>query len=138
MQFGSDVAIQIFPAGKGILVLRHAQHTDQHRWIRVKRAKEGQLFNADTMTIPAAGAHPGNAMLFIDYMLNAENMTKNVSYISYPVPTTAGMAAYDALVADVPFLKVDTESLSDTSAWQQGLTATQRTLWQQAWLKVQG
>ena len=36
MQFGSDVAIQIFPAGKGILVLRHAQHTDQHRWIRAK------------------------------------------------------------------------------------------------------
>ena len=36
MQFGSDVAIQIFPAGKGILVLRHAQHTDQHRWIRAQ------------------------------------------------------------------------------------------------------
>ena len=46
------------------------------------------------MTITTKGAHPGNGMLFINYMLAPENMTANIDYIGYPVGTTAGTAAY--------------------------------------------
>ncbi len=99
-------------------------------------AREGQLFNADTMTIPTAATHPGNAMLFLDYMLRPDNMAANVDYTGYPVPTTAGMKAYDQLVADVPFLQLDTAVMDQPSSWQQGLSATQRPLWNAAWLKV--
>jgi spermidine/putrescine transport system substrate-binding protein len=101
-------------------------------------AHEGQLFNADTMTIPAAANHPGNAMLFLDYVLSPENMAANVEYIGYAVPTTAGMAAYETLIKDTPFLKLDTDLMAKTDSWQHGLTATQRPLWNAAWLKVQG
>lgn len=99
-------------------------------------AKEGQLFNADTMTIPAAATHPGNAMLFLDYVLRPDNMAANVDYTGYPIPTSAGMKAYDQLVTDVPFLQLDTSVMDQPSSWQQGLTATQRPLWNAAWLKV--
>jgi len=33
---GVDVVIDILPAQKGILVLRHAHPADRHRWIRVE------------------------------------------------------------------------------------------------------
>lgn len=100
-------------------------------------AREGQLFNADTMTIPTSATHPGNAMLFLDYVLRPDKMTANVTYTGYPAPTAAGMAAYDDLVKDTPFLQLDTGVMNQPSAWQHGLTATQRPLWNAAWLKVQ-
>jgi spermidine/putrescine-binding protein len=100
-------------------------------------AKEGQLFNDDVMTIPIKSAHPGNAMLFLDYVLAPENMAANVKYIGYPVPTKTGLATYDTLVKSTPFLSFGTSLLNNTSAWEQGLSTTQRTLWNAAWLKVQ-
>jgi spermidine/putrescine transport system substrate-binding protein len=105
--------------------------------IKLKPVKVGSLFNADNLTIPSAAQHPGNAMLFIDYMLSPEVMAENVNYIAYPVPTKAGLAAYDTLVKEYPFLKIDTSTLNNANQWQQGLTATQRPLWNAAWLKVQ-
>lgn len=116
-------AIRTLGAGGGALAFEFAQ--------------QGQLFNADTLTIPTAAPHPGNAMLFLDYVLDPQNMTANVDYIAYPVPTTAGMAAYDNLVVDLPFLKIDNTILGQSNAWQHGLSATQRPLWNAAWLKVQ-
>jgi spermidine/putrescine transport system substrate-binding protein len=99
--------------------------------------KEGGLFNDDVMTIPIKAAHTGNAMLFLDHMLDPANMAANVNYIGYPVPTTTGLATYNKLVAKTPFLSVGASLLDNTAAWQQGLTSTQRTMWNAAWLKVQ-
>lgn len=99
--------------------------------------KEGQLFNSDTMTITSKAAHPGNGMLFIDYMLAPENMTANIDYIGYPVGTKAGLAAYDKVVKNQSWLAVGTDLLSKPSAWEQGLTQAERPLWNSAWLKVQ-
>ncbi|TQS44782.1 polyamine ABC transporter substrate-binding protein [Cryptosporangium phraense] len=99
--------------------------------------KEGQLFNDDVMTIPINAPHTGNAMLFLDWVLAPEQMAANVKYIGYPVPTKTGMATYDTLVKGHDFLTFGTSLLSDTKAWQKGLTATQRTMWNAAWLKVQ-
>jgi spermidine/putrescine transport system substrate-binding protein len=105
--------------------------------IRFELCQEGQLFNADTMTITAKAAHPGNGMLFINWMLEPENMAANVNYIGYPVPTKAAMSAYNTLVKDYPWLSVGTDLLNEPSHWEKGLTATQRPAWNAAWLKVQ-
>jgi spermidine/putrescine transport system substrate-binding protein len=105
--------------------------------IKFELCKEGQLFNSDTMTITAKAAHPGNGMLFINYMLAPENMTANIDYIGYPVGTTAGTAAYAKVVEKTPWLVVGTDLLSKPSAWEQGLSQSQRPLWNSAWLKVQ-
>jgi spermidine/putrescine transport system substrate-binding protein len=105
--------------------------------IKFELCKEGQLFNSDTMTITSKAAHPGNGMLFIDYMLAPENMIANINYIGYPVGTTAGLAAYNKLVRQYPWLSVGTDLLSSPSAWEQGLTESERPMWNSAWLKVQ-
>ena len=99
--------------------------------------KEGQLFNSDTMTITTKGAHPGNGMLFIDYMLAPANMTANINYIGYPVGTKVGISAYDNVVKKTPWLSVGTDLLGKPSAWEQGLTESERPAWNSAWLKVQ-
>jgi spermidine/putrescine transport system substrate-binding protein len=105
--------------------------------IKFELCKEGQLFNSDTMTITAKAAHPGNGMLFINYMLAEANMAANVNYIGYPVGTTTGMSTYATLVKDHPWLVVGTDLLSKPSAWEQGLTEANRPMWTSAWLKVQ-
>jgi spermidine/putrescine transport system substrate-binding protein len=105
--------------------------------IKFELCKEGQLFNSDTMSITTKAAHPGNGMLFINYMLAPENMTANIDYIGYPVGTTAGTAAYAKVVEKTPWLVVGTDLLSKPSAWEQGLSQSQRPLWNSAWLKVQ-
>jgi spermidine/putrescine transport system substrate-binding protein len=105
--------------------------------MKFELCKEGQLFNSDTMTITSKAAHPGNGMLFINYMLEPANMTANINYIGYPVGTNAGMSAYDSLVKGYPWLSVGTDLLSKPSAWEQGLTESERPMWNSAWLKVQ-
>jgi spermidine/putrescine transport system substrate-binding protein len=105
--------------------------------IKFELCQQGQLFNSDTMTITSKAAHPGNGMLFINYMLAAANMTANVDYIGYPVGTAAGLSSYTTLVKDHPWLGVGTDLLSKPSAWEQGLSETERPLWTSAWLKVQ-
>ncbi|HET8599780.1 MAG TPA: spermidine/putrescine ABC transporter substrate-binding protein, partial [Segeticoccus sp.] len=42
--------------------------------------KEGTPVNSDCYAIPANAAHPGTAMLFINYLLEPENVIKNMNY----------------------------------------------------------
>lgn len=142
--FGSTNTVQALSGGQATMIPSYtgnvftAIHQSKHgKDLEFELAKEGQLFNDDVMTIPAASAHPGNAMLFLNYVIAPENMKKNVEYIGYPVPTKTGMATYDGLVKDYPFLQFGTSLLNDPSAWEKGLSTTQRSLWNAAWLKVQ-
>jgi spermidine/putrescine-binding protein len=142
--FGSTNTIQSLSSGQATLIpsytgnvytaLTQAKNASD---LGFELCKEGQLFNDDAMSIPIKAAHPGNGMLFIDYMLAPENMTANVKYIGYPVPTKAGLQTYDTLVKATPFLAFGTSLLSKPSAWEKGLSPQQRTLWNAAWLKVQ-
>lgn len=142
--FGSTNTIQSLSNGQATLIpsytgnvytaLNQAKDASD---LSFELCKEGQLFNDDTMSIPIEANHPGNAMLFIDYMLAPENMTANVKYIGYPVPTKAGMSTYNSLVKNTPFLQFGTSLLSKPTAWEKGLSPQQRTVWNAAWLKVQ-
>jgi spermidine/putrescine transport system substrate-binding protein len=105
--------------------------------LRFELCKEGQLFNADNLSVAASAAHPGNGMLFIDWNLQPANMAKNVEYTGYPVPTYAGLSTYKKLVANYPFLDVGTDELSNWSSWQKGLTPAQQKVWNAEWTRVQ-
>jgi spermidine/putrescine-binding protein len=104
--------------------------------VRWQGCKEGSLFSADNMVIPAAAKHPGTAMLFIDWMLQPEHAATNVQYIGYPVPTTAGMAEYSKMIKDFPWLAVGDNDLNDPSHWMQPLEGQKLSLWTQEWTKV--
>jgi spermidine/putrescine transport system substrate-binding protein len=142
--FGSTNTTQALSSGQSTLIPSYTgnvytalSQAKDAKDLTFELCKEGQLFNDDVMTIPVKAPHPGNAMLFLDYVLAPENMAANVKYIGYPVPTKTGLSTYDALVKDTPFLSFGTSLLDRTSSWQEGLTSTQRTMWNAAWLKVQ-
>lgn len=104
--------------------------------LRFELCKESQMFNDDVMCIPASAKSPGNALLFIDYMITPANMAANVKYIGYPVPTKTGMSTYNSLVKDEKWLQVGADLVDQPTAWQHGLTAQQRQVWNQAWVTV--
>ncbi len=51
--------------------------------IRFSIPKEGALMWFDTLAIPADAQHPGNAQLFIDYLMRPEVAAKNSDFVNY-------------------------------------------------------
>jgi putrescine transport system substrate-binding protein len=51
--------------------------------IRFSIPKEGALMWFDTLAIPADAKHPGNAHLFIDYLLRPEVAARNSDFVNY-------------------------------------------------------
>jgi len=51
--------------------------------IRYSIPKEGALMWFDTLAIPADSKHPGNAHLFIDYLLRPEIAARNSDFVNY-------------------------------------------------------
>jgi putrescine transport system substrate-binding protein len=51
--------------------------------IRYSIPKEGALMWFDTLAIPADATHPGNAHLFIDYLLRPEVAARNSDFVNY-------------------------------------------------------
>lgn len=142
--FGSENTIQQLSNGQATLLPSYTGNVytaiNQAKNIAdidFEMCKEGQLFNDDAMSIPLMANHPGNALLFIDFMLAPENMSQNVQYTGYPIPTEAGMSTYKSLVKDMPFLQFGTSLLNEPTAWEKALTPSQRSAWNDAWLKVQ-
>ena len=66
--------------------------------IRYVIPREGALMWFDTLAIPADAEHPGNAHLFIDYLLRPDVAAANSNYVYY---ATANAAALDLLDAEL-------------------------------------
>ncbi|HET7305382.1 MAG TPA: spermidine/putrescine ABC transporter substrate-binding protein [Segeticoccus sp.] len=88
--------------------------------------KEGTPVNSDCYAIPANAAHPGTALLFINYLLEPENVIKNMQYIGYPMPVHGTEKAYEKIVADFPECKVTLSDLSDELYFDDGSVAQTR------------
>ncbi|MBS1888514.1 MAG: extracellular solute-binding protein [Actinobacteria bacterium] len=99
--------------------------------------KEGSLVDMNPMIVDAAGKSPGTAALFIDWMLKPENMEANVRQVGAGVPTKAGMAAYEELGKEFPFLKVPPDIVTSFAGWQKPFTAERRKLFTEQWSRVQ-
>ena len=54
------------------------------------------------LAIPADAPHPGNAHLFIDYLLRLEVAVKDASAIKYANPVTASIALFSPELANDP------------------------------------
>jgi spermidine/putrescine transport system substrate-binding protein len=93
-------------------------------------------FNSDCVVVPAAAKHPGTGLVFADFLLRPDNMTKIVDFVGYPVSTTAGNEAYNTLVADYPFLQYDEAVLTNPNVWLASLQGEQLQAWNQAWSRV--
>lgn len=98
--------------------------------------RETLAFNSDCLAIPSAAKHPGTGLMFADYLLRPENMTKIVEFVGYPIATETGLATYSTLVEQYPFLNYDQDVLSNPAVWLASLQDQQLTAWNQAWTRV--
>jgi spermidine/putrescine transport system substrate-binding protein len=109
--------------------------TDDPSVLKFQTNSEGVPLGSDQMSIPSNAEHPGTALLFIDWMLDPKNSAKNASWTGYANGTTAGNAAVNEVLADVPFLQVP-DSLLETADWKETLTGDRKRLWSQEWSRV--
>jgi len=64
--------------------------------IRYVIPREGALMWFDTLAIPADAEHPGNAHLFIDYLLRPDVAAANSNFVYYATANTAALDLLDA------------------------------------------
>lgn len=119
--------------GATLTTMRNVPFADD---IGFEFARETLGFNADCLAIPAAAKHPGTALVFCDFLLRPENMRKIVDFVGFPIGTKTGMAQYNELVSDAPFLKYDESMYANPDVWLATLQDTQLQAWNQAWTKV--
>jgi spermidine/putrescine transport system substrate-binding protein len=96
---------------------------------------EGIPTGNDTMVIPKTAQHPGTALKFIDWMLQPDNATTNVNYFGYPQVTTTGIAAYQKLIAQYPFLNLTLDTALH-GLREVAPTGSKLQLWDSEWTKV--
>jgi spermidine/putrescine transport system substrate-binding protein len=104
---------------------------------KFETAKEGTPIGSDTFVIPTNAAHPGTALLFIDWMLDPANAAKNIEYIGYPMPNKGGYSAFEGLVKEEPSINVTVEQLQAANQFQfRDLDQTGLQRWNDTWTAV--
>jgi spermidine/putrescine transport system substrate-binding protein len=96
------------------------------------RAKEGVPWAVDSFAIPANAPHPGTALTFINFILEPENLAKNVAYFGYPMPYAGAKDAFADLVKDDPEIDVAPGDLRDSDQYR-NLGRDGLRLWDQTW-----
>jgi spermidine/putrescine transport system substrate-binding protein len=100
-----------------------------------QKCDEGIPLGSDCFAIPANAEHPGTALTFINFILDAENAAKNINYMGYPMPYTGPDEAFAALVKDDPSINVTVEDLQ-TGQQFGDLGVQGRRLWDQTWTEI--
>jgi spermidine/putrescine transport system substrate-binding protein len=102
---------------------------------RFEKPKEGIPVGTDTIAIPANAAHPGTALLFLDFMLDPENASQNVAYFGYPMAVTGAEDAFAKIAEEDPAVQI---TLDDVKNGQQYayLTGEDKALWDRTWTEV--
>jgi len=66
--------------------------------IKYNIPKEGAMLFFDLLAIPVDSRHPGNAHLFMNYLLRPEVAARNATYMHYPTTNAAAYPLIDAAV----------------------------------------
>jgi len=100
---------------------------------KFQKCKEGLPVGSDNFVIPINAEHPGTALLFIEYMLEAENAAQNVEWIGYPMPYDgAPTEAFQGLVKEDPEINITVEDLEQGQQFR-NLAGDGRLEWDEAW-----
>ena len=102
---------------------------------KFETCKEGIPVGSDCMAIPSNAKSPGTALLFIDWMLQAEHAAQNVTYIGYPMPLEGAEDAFATLVKDDPSIEITTDDLENGSQFKE-LTPGGKKEWDRVWTEV--
>jgi spermidine/putrescine transport system substrate-binding protein len=100
-----------------------------------QKCSEGIPLGTDCFAIPANAEHPGTALTFINFILEAENASKNIEYMGYPMPYEGPDETFAALVKDDPSINVTVEDLENGQQFG-NLGVQGRRLWDQTWTEI--
>ena len=78
-----DLCIAVGYSGDVLQARDRAAEAGKPVDIRFSIPKEGALMWFDTLAIPADAKHPGNAHLFIDYLLRPDVAARNSNFVNY-------------------------------------------------------
>ena len=78
-----DLCIAVGYSGDVLQARDRAAEAGKPVDIRFSIPKEGALMWFDTLAIPADAKHPGNAHLFIDYLMRPEVAARNSNFVNY-------------------------------------------------------
>lgn len=119
-------------SGDIVSVVNQAKKPDDYGF---ESPREGAPTGSDCYAIPKNAAHPGTALLFIDYMLRPENVRKNVEFVGYPMPVKGSEDTYAKLVEKVPEALVTVEDLERAMTFRSG-TQAQSQARDAAWTRI--
>jgi spermidine/putrescine transport system substrate-binding protein len=122
-------------AWNGDIVNTRNQAKKDDEIYRFETCKEGIPVGSDCMAIPSNAKAPGTALLFIDWILDAEHASTNIAYFGYPMPVKGSEDAFSELVKDDPSIEVSTEDLENGSQFEE-LTPAGRKAWDRVWTEV--
>lgn len=104
--------------------------------IKFQQCSQGVPVGNDCFAIPVNAAHPGTALTFMNFILEASNAEKNINYVGYPMPYTDGPdEAFAKLAANDPSINVTVQEVA-TGKKYANLGASGRRAWDQAWTEV--
>jgi putrescine transport system substrate-binding protein len=78
-----DICLAVGYSGDILQARDRAAEAGKKVVIKYSVPKEGALMWFDTLAIPADAQHPGNAHLFIDYLMRPEVAAKNSNFVKY-------------------------------------------------------
>jgi spermidine/putrescine transport system substrate-binding protein len=103
--------------------------------LRFQTCEEGIPVGSDCMAIPSNAEHPGTATLFIDFMLDPEIASENISWFGYPMPIKGTEPAFAELASDDPAIQVTTEQLAKGQQFRE-LPPDGKQAWDRVWTEV--
>jgi spermidine/putrescine transport system substrate-binding protein len=93
--------------------------------------QDGVPFGMDLLSIGANAKSPGTAMLFIDWVLSPENLTRTAQWTGQQSGTKAGDAAFTQVVKQIPALGAATDY--SKALWREAASGARQQLWTQQW-----
>jgi spermidine/putrescine transport system substrate-binding protein len=100
-----------------------------------QKCSEGIPLGTDCFAIPANAEHPGTALTFINFILEAGNAAKNIEYMGYPMPYKGPDETFAGLVKDDPTINVTVDDLENGQQFE-NLGTDGRRLWDQTWTEI--
>jgi putrescine transport system substrate-binding protein len=97
-----DICLALGWSGDATQARRRAKEAGKDVQLAYSIPKEGALMGFDSVAIPADAPHPGNAHLFINYLLRADVAAKNSNAVSYANPVPASLALLDETLRSDP------------------------------------